>query len=81
MDLKAIVSDDKSTMRVHLHHIGTYEGGKLPLSLTQPKILCNPSYRINVIVKEVFALALSRKEKRDCEKIDALRLKNISVAI
>ena len=73
--IEAIVSDDDSTMRAHLHHIDTYKGGKLPLSVPQPIFLCDPSHRIKVMVKEIFALALSSKAKSDCEKIDALRLK------
>ena len=50
--LEFIVSDDDSTMRAHLHHIDTYKGGKLPLSVPQPIFLCDPSHRIKVMVKE-----------------------------
>ena len=35
----------------------------------------NPSYCIKVVAKEVFKLAISSREKEDCELIDALRFK------
>ena len=70
-----IVSDDDSTMRAHLKHIGTHTGGKLPLDVPQPTFLCDPSHRVKVMVKEIFKLALASKKQSECEKIDALRLK------
>ena len=70
-----VVSDDDSTMRANLHHIGTHKNGKLPTSAHQPKFLCDPSHRIKVMVKDIFALALQSKTKSNAEKIDAMRLK------
>ena len=70
-----IVSDDDSTMRAHLTQLGVVKNGKLPLDVPQPMFLCDPSHRIKVMVKELFGLALSSKEKSECEKIDALRVK------
>ena len=69
-----IVSDDDSTMRAHLTHVGA-DKGKLPLHVPEPKFLCDPSHRIKVMVKDNFGLALMSKKKSECEKIDALRLK------
>ena len=69
-----IVSDDDSTMRAHLTHVGA-DKGKLPLHVPEPKFLCDPSHRIKVMVKDIFGLALMSKKKSECEKIDALRLK------
>jgi hypothetical protein len=74
ISVEHIVSDDDSTMRAHLRHIGN-EKGKLPLDVLEPTFLCDPSHRIKVMVKDIFGLALSSKAKSECEKIDALRLK------
>ena len=52
-----IVSDDDSTMRAHLTHLGVVKNGKLPLDVPQPMFLCDPSHRIKVMVKELFGLA------------------------
>ena len=41
-----IISDDNSTMRAHLKHIGTAVGAKLPLHVPQPTFLCDPSHHI-----------------------------------
>ena len=53
-----IVSDDDSTMRAHLKHIGTEKYAKLPLQVNPPSFLCDPSHSIKVMVKDIFALAL-----------------------
>ena len=71
--IEVIVSDNDSTIHAHLHHTNMYKGGKLLLSVPQSTFLCDPSYPIKVIVKEIFALALSSKAKSDCENIDTLR--------
>ena len=70
-----IVSDDDSTMRAHLHHVGTIKNGKLPIYVFAPSFLCDPSHRIKVMVKDIFGLALMSNSKSECEKIDTLRLK------
>ena len=75
--IEFVVSDDDSTMRANLHHIGTHKNGKLPILAHQPKFLCDPSHRIKVMVKDIFALALMSKTKSNSEKIDAMRLKSI----
>ena len=41
-----IVSDDDSTMRAHLHHLGTIKNAKLPVNIPQPSFLCDPFHRI-----------------------------------
>ena len=73
-----ICSDDDSTMRAHLHHIGTVPKAKLPIDIPEPEFLYNASHCIKVMLKDIFGLALISKAKSECEKIDALRLKNIS---
>ena len=70
-----VVSDDDSTLRAHLQHIGTYKDGNLSLDVPQPSFLCDPSHRVTVMDKEVFKLALVSKSVSECEKIDALILK------
>ena len=72
--IEFIVSDDDSTMRAHLTHIGS-DKGKLPLYVFAPGFLCDPSHRVKVMVKDIFALALMSNAKSECEKIDALRIK------
>ena len=74
-----IVLDDNSTMHAHLKNVGTHTGGKLPLDVSQPTFLCDPSHCVKVMVKEIFKLALASK-KSECENIGALRLKNTWVA-
>ena len=64
-----VVSDDDSTMRANLHHIGTHKNGKLPTLAHQPKFLCDPSHRIKVMVKDIFALVLMSKTKSNAEKM------------
>ena len=56
--IEFIVSDDDSTMCAHLRWIGTEKNAKLPLNVYQPSFLCDPSHRIKVMVKDIFALAL-----------------------
>ena len=73
--IEYIVSDDDSTMRAHLKHIGTEKNAKLPLHIHQPYFLCNPSHCIKVMVKDIFALALQSKAKSNAEEIDAMRVK------
>ena len=51
------------------------KNAKLPKDVHQPIFLCDPSHRIKVMVKDVFALALMSNSKSECQKIDALRLK------
>ena len=70
-----IISDDDSTMRAHLKHIGTHAGAKLPLDIPKPTFLCDPSHRVKVMVKDIFKLALASKKVSECEKIDTLRFK------
>ena len=72
--VELVVSDDYSTMRAHLRHIGMNKG-KLPLDVTEPIILCDPSHCIKVIVKDIFGFALMSKTTSECEKIDALQIK------
>ena len=74
ISVEFLVSDDDSTMRAHLRHIGM-DKGKLPLDVPAPTFLCDPSHRIKVMVKDIFGLALMSKTKSECEKIDALRIK------
>ena len=76
--IEFIVSDNDSTMRAHLRWIGTEKNAKLPLNVYQPSFLCDPSHRIKVMVKDIFALALQSKSKSNAEKIDAMRVKNIA---
>ena len=75
VSVESIVSDDGSTMRAHLKHENTEKNAKLPRYVHPPIFLCDPSHRIKVMIKEVFALALMSNSKSECKKIDALRLK------
>ena len=72
-----IVSDDDSTMRAHLTHLGTVKNGKLPLDVRQPSFLCDPSHRIKVMVKNIFGIDLVGKKNSECQKIDSLQVKAI----
>ena len=76
VEIEFIVLDDDLTMRAHLKHVGTHKHGKLPLHILVPLFLCDPSHRIKVMVKDIFGLALASNSKSECQKIDALRLKN-----
>ena len=76
--IEYIVSDDDSTTRVHLKHIDTEKYAKVTLQVHPPLFLCDPSHFIKVMVKDIFALALQSQVKSNTEKIDAMRLKNIS---
>ena len=40
--IEFIVSDDDSTMRANLKHIGTHKNGKLRLDILLPIFLCDP---------------------------------------
>ena len=75
VSVEFIVSDNDSTMRAHLKHEGTGKNAKLPKEVHQPIFLCDPSHRLKVMVKDVFALAIMGDSKSECKKIDALRLK------
>ena len=75
VSVEFVVSDDDSTMRATLKHVGTHKHGKLPLHVTEPSFLCNPLHRIKVMEKEVIGLALMSNSKSECQKIDAMRLK------
>ena len=57
-------------------HIGR-DTGKLPLEVPEPNILCDPSYCIKGMVKDIFGLTLMSKKKSEYEKIDAQQLKRI----
>ena len=66
---------DDSTMRAHLKHVGAHQKVKLPLHIPEPLFLCDPSHRIEVMVKDIFGLALASNSKSECQKIGTLRLK------
>ena len=72
--MQVIVLDNDSTIRAHLQHIGN-DTGKLPLHLHKPVFLCDPSYRIKVMVKDIFGLVLMSQKESECEKINAMHLK------
>ena len=74
INIEFVVSGDDITMRAHLHHIGAYKGGKLPLDIPEISFLWDSSHCINVMVKDIFALNLSIKVKSEYENIYALRL-------
>ena len=68
-----LVSDDDSTLRSHCQN--QQHGGKLPNEIPSPTYLADPSHRIKVMVKGVFALASKNKNPLECKPIDAMRLK------
>ena len=65
-----LVGDDDSTMKSHC----SYEGG-LPTTIPEPKWLADPSHRIKVIMKPVFALARKPIKDSPVTMSDAKRLK------
>ena len=58
-----IFSYDDSTMYDHLTHVGIVKNGKIPLDVPRSSFLCDPSHHIKVMVKDLFGLALSSREK------------------
>ena len=75
---ETLVSDDDSTMRSHLQH--SENGGKLDNSIPQPDFLADPSHRIKVMAGSIFKLVKDTKNPHECKNIDAMRVKNTSVA-
>ncbi len=65
-----LVGDDDSTMKNHC----SYEGG-LARNIPEPKWLADPSHRIKVIMKPVFALAKKPMKDSPVTMSDAKRLK------
>ena len=78
--IEFIVSDYDSTICAYLQHTGTIINGKLPLDISQPTFIYNPSRHIKVMVKSICSLASQSKEKSECGKIDTIRWKNTSGA-
>ena len=65
-----LVGDDDSTMKVYCSH----KGG-LDKNIPEPSWLADPSHRVKVMTKPLFALAYKRKSESPVTKSDAMRLK------
>ena len=60
-------------MRSHLKNI--VNGGKLPNEIIQPIFLADPSHRIKVMCKPIFAMVTGTKDPDKCKIVDATRIK------
>ena len=67
------MTDDDSTMRSHLRNI--INGGKLPDDIIQPNFLADPSHRVKVMCKAIFAMVSDTKDPDKCKTVDATRIK------
>ena len=69
-----IVTDDDTTMRSNIK----YTGGKakLPVHIPELRFLADPTHRIKVMVRNIFAKAVKSKNAQKIKTIDALRIKN-----
>ena len=74
-----IISDDDSTMHVHLRHPSDDPGdkGKLPVHVKEPIFLADPGHRLKAISKHFFALAKQPVSKSCVNTHIAKRLKKI----
>ena len=68
-----IVTDDDTTMRSNIRHNG--DKAKLPLHVPEPRFLADPTHRIKVMVRNIFAKAVKSKNVQKIKTIDALRTK------
>ena len=50
-------------------------GGKLSDSIMQPIFLADPSHRIKVMCKPIFAMISGTKDPDKCKSVDAKRIK------
>ena len=71
--VEEIVTDDDSTMRSHCKN--KKNGGNLPDEIPQPIFLADPSHRIKVMCKPIFAMVSNNKDPDQCKLIDATRIK------
>ena len=71
--IREIVTDDDSTMRSHLKQ--KKNGGKLPDRTITPIFLADPSHRIKVMLKPIFAMVTDTKDPDKCKAVDATRIK------
>ena len=71
--IKEIITDDDSTMRAHLKNITN--GGKLPDHILQAIFLADPSHRVKVMCKPIFAMVTNTKDPDKCKNVDATRIK------
>ena len=70
-----LVSDDDTTLRANCAK--TKNGGKLTNEIEQPHFLADPSHRIKVMTKPIFAMVTNNKDHSKLKMIDALRIKKI----
>ena len=71
--INELVTDDDSTMRAHLKNISN--GGKLPYIINEPQFLADPSHRVKVMCKPLFAMVTESKDPDKCKRVDAIRIK------
>ena len=68
-----LVTDDDTTLRANCANEN--KGGKLPNNIKQPHFLADPSHRIKVMAKPIFAMVTNNKDQSKLKMIDALRIK------
>ena len=71
--VEQIITDDNSTMQSHLKNVKN--GGKLPDHIRQPSFGADPSHRIKVMCKPIFAMVSDTKDPDKCKTVDATRIK------
>ena len=69
-----IITDDDSIMRSHYKQVRN--GGKLLNNIPEPIFLADPSHRVKVMCKGIFALVSDTKDPDRCKMIDAIRIKS-----
>ena len=67
------MTDDDSTMRAHCAN--KKNGGKLNDDIPEPQFLADPSHRVKVMAKPLFAMATKTKDPQKLKMIDAMRMK------
>ena len=73
--VKAIVSDDDSSMRALLKHKQNSKKGRLPSYLPEPKWLADPGHRTKSVSSKIYNLLKLKKSQSTCTKADAIRFK------
>ena len=68
-----IVTDSDSMMRSHCRH--TINNGELPDNAPELIFLADPSYRVKVVRKPIFAMVSNTKDPDKCKNIDSVRVK------
>ena len=73
--LKAVVTDDDSSMRALLRYKANIRKGRLPEVISQPEWFADPSHRTKVVAKSIFLLSTLPMDSSTCTKVDVIRFK------